>query len=231
MSETLETPGPHWDCVVVLGGGLNQNGLPHDFVQSRLRAAASLKDNTEVIVLLSRGTTHKSPPINTAGCFVLDESVAMADWLQRNENIPASMLITENWSLDTIGNAFFLRTSICEPFGWRKIAVVTSDFHMPRAKAIFTSVFSLLPIRDELFRCDFFSIPMESMDQKPWWEQRVAKEHLSLQSFLKLSSAWQNLSEAAEFVFRKHDAYRVLDVAEREDKAQRDIDDVMEDCY
>jgi len=46
----------------------------------------------------------------------------------------------ENVSLDTIGNAFFLRTIHLDLLRPAKVIVITSEFHLPRLKSIFEHV-------------------------------------------------------------------------------------------
>ena len=57
-------------------------------------------------------------------------------------------MLEENWSLDTIANAFFLRTIHTDPAGWtrleevledvyRRLLVINNEFHMPRTEEIF----------------------------------------------------------------------------------------------
>ena len=46
-------------------------------------------------------------------------------------------------SLDTIGNAFFLRTIHTDVLGVRRLLLITNKWHMARAMAIFEAVFAL----------------------------------------------------------------------------------------
>jgi uncharacterized SAM-binding protein YcdF (DUF218 family) len=46
-------------------------------------------------------------------------------------------------SYDTVGNAYFSLAIHALPAGWRRLAVVTSDFHMPRSRALFAGVYRL----------------------------------------------------------------------------------------
>lgn len=42
-----------------------------------------------------------------------------------------------------MGNAYFSLTIHALPAGWRRLAVVTSDFHMPRSAALFSDVYEM----------------------------------------------------------------------------------------
>lgn len=46
-------------------------------------------------------------------------------------------------SYDTVGNAYFSLTIHALPSGWRRLAVVTSHFHMPRSRALFADLYQL----------------------------------------------------------------------------------------
>ena len=61
-----------------------------------------------------------------------------------NQSVPASQILRESSSYDTVGNAYFAATIHAWPLQWRHVAVVTSAFHMPRSQAIFEHVFELL---------------------------------------------------------------------------------------
>ena len=51
--------------------------------------------------------------------------------------------ITQTCSYDTIGNAYFARTCHTDVAGWRRLLVITSDFHMDRSSAIFDWIFGV----------------------------------------------------------------------------------------
>ena len=132
-----------FDCIIVPGGGLGATGHPHPWVAARLDAALKHDADGSFYLVLSRGTTHKPPPLDAAG-FPIDESMASARYLIERGVAPTRVLL-ESWSLDTIGNAAFARLMHSDVRGWRRILVVTSRSHMPRTRAIFEWVFSLPP--------------------------------------------------------------------------------------
>jgi uncharacterized SAM-binding protein YcdF (DUF218 family) len=88
------------------------------------------------------GTPHKTPIFSRTG-FCEFESMTGAAYMM-HQGIPAEKMLRETASYDTIGNAFFSATIHAIPCAWRRIAVVTSAFHMPRTKAIFDKVFTLV---------------------------------------------------------------------------------------
>ncbi|MEM9121473.1 MAG: YdcF family protein [Cyanobacteria bacterium P01_F01_bin.56] len=97
------------------------------------------------LIPLSAGTTHKPPPLDVNG-FPILEFVAAARYLQ-HRGIEGSRILPETVSLDTIGNAYFVRLQHIEPLQLQRLHVITSAFHLPRTQAIFDWIFALTPFR------------------------------------------------------------------------------------
>lgn len=72
----------------------------------------------------------------------MHESTSCAHYLLARGVLPRALL-KEVSSYDTVGNAFFSLTIHALPAGWRRLAVVTSDFHMPRTAALFRDMYGL----------------------------------------------------------------------------------------
>lgn len=60
-----------------------------------------------------------------------------------NCGVPAVDIVREVSSFDTIGNGYFTMAIHAIPRKWSRLAVVTSEFHMPRSRAIFTKLCAL----------------------------------------------------------------------------------------
>ena len=67
-----------FDAVIIPGGGVEENGLPKEWVVARLdEAAKTYAKSARYFVVLSRGTTHKPPPADKEG-FPVDEVSSLA---------------------------------------------------------------------------------------------------------------------------------------------------------
>jgi hypothetical protein len=193
-----------WDAIIVPGGGLEEDGRPYDFVRARLDAALLHDAETEAYIVLSRGTTHKPPPRNARG-FPVDESVASAQYLVEH-GVEPSRILQDTWSVDTVGNVAFTRLMLVEPRGWRRLLVVTSEFHMPRTQALFDWIFGLKP-RGRGVELSFESVPDRGMDAVAR-QARAQKEAQALASLRSGTMARvHDLAGLHRFVFQEHRAY------------------------
>ena len=222
-----------FDAVIVPGGGL-ADGKPAPWVAARLDEAFKYDRRTGSYLVLSRGTTHKPPPLDASG-FPIDESAASARYLVE-KGVDPSRILLESWSLDTIGNAAFARLMHADLRGWRRILVVTSRLHMPRTKAIFEWVFALpaaasshrkaaaTPARS--VRLEFAEVKdADALDARAL-ESRRQKEQDSLRK-LKEETMPEilDLARLHSFLFEQHAAYRAMspeDDARRQEERAKD---------
>jgi hypothetical protein len=173
----------------------------------------------EHIVALSAGTTHKPPPLDGDG-FPVFESTAAAGYLIRR-GIQPSLILCETASYDTIGNAYFARVIHTEPMGARKLAIITSDFHMPRTRAIFQWVFGLKPVKSPGFPnaggdyvLFFEEVTDEGIDAD-MMAARKERESAALENVLHLQETIRTLEDFHRWFFRRHAAYSVSAQPER----------------
>lgn len=91
------------------------------------------------ILCLSAGTAHLPQLMGPDGLPIW-ESTSCAAYLAEQHGLTHNVFV-ETTSYDTIGNAFFTRTSHTDVNGWRRLLVVTTEFHMNRTAAIFDWIF------------------------------------------------------------------------------------------
>lgn len=193
-----------FDAVIIPGGGLEpETALPQTWVRARLDAALKLSSHTKYFVALSRGTTHRPPPLDAGGFPILESAASAKYLLDHGVNNPERILL-DGWSLDTIGNAFFARNMICQPMQLKRCCVITSAFHMPRTRAVFEWVFSMGP---EKFDIDYCVTPDVGLDDA-MSSARVEKERNCLVKLQeKTIPRIQTLGDLSRFLFEEHAAY------------------------
>jgi hypothetical protein len=149
----------HYNAIITLGGGSQRGPSPSSLplhVLRRLELAAFLFKNEKPssappcqIICLSAGTPHRPNFTDTASGFAILESTSAAAYLSSPPHgIPHSAIWRETSSLDTIGNAYFLQTVMLAPAAGRfkRLAVITSAFHMPRTRRQFDWILMTRPL-------------------------------------------------------------------------------------
>ena len=220
--------------IAVLGGGaqgvINENSPPPKHTIIRLDRALDLcresssggngwKSNC-IIIPLSYGTTHKPPPQDTLKYPLTECSISSRYLLSKG--FPASQIREENISLDTVGNAYFLRAIHIIPMSYMQrermqMVVITNDWHMPRTKAIFEVVFNLpMDTVDTINSSKCLQITYEAVDSglsKEDHASRLERETKSITSWIATSSGdhakFHTFRELSTWLFTVHNAYAV----------------------
>lgn len=120
--------------IIILGFILNHGKLD-TILKERLNLAIELYTKYNISDIYVSGS-------DTAKCGV-NESFVMKDYLIKN-GIDCLKIIEENRSNNTFENALYVKQLI--PIDVKNIIVVTSDFHVHRAKLIF----------EKFFRCNLY---------------------------------------------------------------------------
>lgn len=151
--------------IVVLCGGIthvdNTDGLvnadalrriymPNPWSAKRCEHAVDLYcqlNQTPYIIVSTRATTHTPTLLDPDG-HPITESQITADYIMdlaciRGIFIPHEKILIENTSGDTIGNAYYTRILITDPFQIHDLYIITSKFHMARTQLIFDWIFNL----------------------------------------------------------------------------------------
>lgn len=89
---------------------------------------------------------YESSCIVTCGWAYRDDSYitiadAMKNYAIETGGVPSDAVITETNSRDTVGDAVFTKHNIAINNNWKKVLVVTSDYHMSRTMEIFNFVY------------------------------------------------------------------------------------------
>jgi len=121
------------DAIVILAGGMTSYKTEYDgpdindFTQRRLRYGAWLQKQTGLPIIVTGGVERGG----------ITEAELMARVL-KNEYAVQSKIFIEKQSRNTFENAFY-SNKIIEKQEFKKIYLVTSAFHMPRALLVFSN--------------------------------------------------------------------------------------------
>lgn len=117
--EGVATSATSFDCALVLGAGVNDDGTPSDVLRDRLDVALALQRTGRVNRILvsgdHRAATH-------------DEPNAMRRYLEVN-GVPPEAIFMDHAGFDTYSSVWRAKNV----FGAERIVVVTQDFHLSRA--------------------------------------------------------------------------------------------------
>ncbi|MEM7067203.1 MAG: YdcF family protein, partial [Cyanobacteria bacterium P01_B01_bin.77] len=191
-----------YDAILIPGGGVRERGELPLWTQRRLNHAIENHQDAYLIPL-SAGTTHKPPPLDAQG-YPIFESVAAANYLiQRGVN--STTILVDTTSYDTIGNVFFSRVIHIEPLQLKRLLVVTSEFHMPRTKAIFEWIYRLEGLPQD-HQISYETVSDDGID-KAVLEARQQREEKSLKTLLETAGKIHSLRDFHQWLFRDHGAY------------------------
>lgn len=124
-----------YDVIIVLGASVNPDGSLSERLRNRVDKAIMLFRAGKAEKMIFTG--KHSFKLELAGQTPLrTEAQAMADYAL-SKGIPSSAVYLEEHSKDTVGNALFVKTSLLEPKGWKKVMVITSEYHVDKAKLLF----------------------------------------------------------------------------------------------
>jgi uncharacterized SAM-binding protein YcdF (DUF218 family) len=139
----LPLPTANYDAIVVMGGGQTDGGPP-PHVAARLELALRMYSKAAPkpkIIVSGQGTVYKPSPRDARG-YCRHECHDNARWLI-DHGVPATDILEECVSLDTTGNAIMIRILHTDVRALHRLVVITSDWHMPRTRAVCDFVFGL----------------------------------------------------------------------------------------
>jgi hypothetical protein len=193
-----------YDAILILGGGLREGAKLPEHSKCRFDLALA-RQTGEPMVTLSAWTAHRPLMLDDDGRMIT-EALAGARYLMER-GIHPSRIFCECTSYDTIGNAYFSRVQIIDPMGWRRLLIITSQFHIPRTEAIFRWIYGLdcaVP-----YSLEFAASPNEGLSPAAL-AARTAREQASLGFVEQHRQRMTSLRTVAEWLFTRHAQYTAL---------------------
>ena len=209
--------------IFVLAGGLQENGEPHNFVKTRLDKAIEIYNEIIEyqqckIIVMGGGTYHK-PPILNESQYVIHESSSCALYLTQHGNIEPKNIYREWSSYDTIANGYYAYLNYIQPLDIKEFTLITSEFHMPRAKVIFDYFNSIL-FQDQL-NIHFIETPNDEMEQGVL-KERSDREHKSKLNFqTNIVQEKRTILDFTTWLYEQHGAYKSIIYYQQNDKINK----------
>lgn len=227
------------DAILVLGGGRPKSiDHPPVFVEKRCDDALEVvsrrhshsqalrtKDQLPILCL-SAGTAHV-PQLLSADGLPIWESTACAAYLSNKNSATHSInpysIYVETTSYDTIGNAYFARTTHTEINGWRKLLVITNEFHMSRSQKIFDWIYFVdtPTVPYELYYLQSPNVGMASQVITARKEREASSSELV--DFL--SKEYTTLKQVYKFLTRHHALYTATKLVGRGRATSKEVED------
>jgi uncharacterized SAM-binding protein YcdF (DUF218 family) len=197
--------------IVVLGGGLLKDGQVPPHVTLRLKKAVELYNAIKAtsqdfpfIITLSGGTPHKPNPVDQDGFPYKESTSGALDLIAMG--IPPDHILEEAFTLDTFGNAYWLRQIHILPTRINRMLVITNNWHMERTKALFDMVFQSWSIFESRINIEY--IEVEAALEPDILAIRKEKEQQALATFKKqVKPKIKSLEDLHHYIFMEHLAY------------------------
>lgn len=143
-----------YDAILTLGNGLTGDWELPEIVSLRLKKVADLyfkKISKKIIVSGGWSINWDIEGIKPSTTEAEEMRKVLLSLGVDDEDI-----LKEEWSRDTIGNAYFSKVKIIKPNNFESILVVCSDFHLKRAEFLFRKIL------DDEYQLDFLTTPTEN---------------------------------------------------------------------
>jgi uncharacterized SAM-binding protein YcdF (DUF218 family)/glycosyltransferase involved in cell wall biosynthesis len=124
----VEAPPTKADAIVVFAGGVGESGKAGGGAQERIARAVDLyKSGIAPVLILSSGYVYSFPEADVMRALAIDHGV------------PESAIILEKRAANTYQNVEFV-DAILREHRWRRIALVSSPYHMRRSTLVWRKV-------------------------------------------------------------------------------------------
>ena len=190
--------------VLLLGGALLQNGELSQYVKNRCLLVNKV-GKFDYVIISSRYSLNVPPKLDKKN-YIIYENKKISEYLE-TLGVDRRKLILESASTDTIGSAIFSRIYLENILDNRfidlQLSVITSSFHMPRARRIFEWAFKLEQSSKKL-KLNFISSEDHDIT-----DVRRQREKQSINRFEKEWGEVSKFQEAFCLLLERHDNYSI----------------------
>ena len=198
--------------IFVLAGGLQDNGEVHEFVKIRLDKAIELynyySDFQQCKIIVMGGGTYHKPPILNDSNYVIHESSSCALYLTQQGDVDPKDIYREWSSYDTIANGYYAYLNYIQPLNVKEFVLITSEFHMPRAKVIF-DYFNDILFHSQL-QIHFVETENNGINEDVL-QERCERENNSKINFEKnIVNKIRTIRDFSKWLYEEHGAYKSI---------------------
>jgi len=122
------------DAVIVLANQMDKKGLLNFESIARANKAVELFNELKIPNIVTCGWAYRK-----------DSEIKIADafkaYIVNSLGVNSNKVIAELNSRDTVGDAYFTKINLALILNWRKLCVVTSDYHVARTQEIFNFIY------------------------------------------------------------------------------------------
>jgi hypothetical protein len=200
------------------------------YISSNIRRNTTNYNNELAILCLSAGTAHLSQLLSLDGLPIW-ESTACASYIlskmkeskeeednsnlnSNNSNSNYPEIYVETTSYDTIGNAFYARTSHTDIMkNWNNLLIITNEFHMERTQKIFNWIYSI-DNKGSNYELFFLQSPNIGLSSEAI-TARKQREHQSSIHIDQLVKEKTTLQQVYQFLTNEHSLYTAQNLINR----------------
>jgi len=185
-----------YEAVIVLAGGVKPDKTLPAIPKARVDMGVKIffEKKTPRLIFSGHFSFMFPNPLN------LSESEAMR-FYAISRQVPDESIITEDKSKETLGNAYFTKVDVAIPQQLKRLAVITSDFHIIRTEYLFGKVYG------PDFQINYLAVPTP-----PGMEGLQKRKELERKQFV-LAREWLDSitngddQKIGEFLFSRHPGY------------------------
>jgi hypothetical protein len=203
-------------AAIVLVGGLDAVEISGQFVfvpniqvKHRLNRAYELFAKGSVDYIATTGNFSKRVFFDSRVTGYKTEAQVGKKYLEDSFEMDSRFIIYENQSIDTIGNAWFVKRICIDPYGITKCRIITSEYHLERSKLIFDWVFG------PNYTLEYIGTEADpNVDERIAWKKLEDNFSIYVKIYLVGSIAPGDDEEIGRFLLNEHLGYCLTERSE-----------------